>query len=195
MTCTVLLHHHYDLSLVEYEISCIQFLVVCWCCYCLPTPMTIASGRVRYSRLWSTSQLLRPSGQPCSHSSGVCPQIQWWQCGAYVGCSWQDDLCRVCECVQRGNSGDGCDLASTLCKYDLRKGDFFLLCLARVRRVRRKSISSELQMYGGGVRSILLLPLVARMPRHNISMYMAHVCFYVCCSDWCEQSASCFVWI
>ena len=24
---------------------------------------------------------------------------------------------------QRGHSGDGCDLASTLCKYDLRKGD------------------------------------------------------------------------
>ena len=23
--------------------------------------------------------------------------------------------------LQRGNSGDGCDLASTLCKYDLRK--------------------------------------------------------------------------
>ena len=21
------------------------------------------------------------------------------------------------------------------------------------------------------------------MPRHNISMYMVHVCFYVCCSD------------
>ena len=24
--------------------------------------------------------------------------------------------------LQRGHSGDGCDLASTLCKYDLRKG-------------------------------------------------------------------------
>ena len=29
---------------------------------------------------------------------------------------------RVCECY-RGHIGDGCDLASTLCKYDLRKGD------------------------------------------------------------------------
>ena len=29
---------------------------------------------------------------------------------------------RVCL-LQRGHSGDGCDLASTLCKYDLRKGD------------------------------------------------------------------------
>ena len=26
-----------------------------------------------------------------------------------------------------GHSGDGCVLASTLCKYDLRKGDLFVL--------------------------------------------------------------------
>ena len=64
--------------------------------------------------------------------------------------------------LQRGHSGDGCVLASTLCKYDLRKGDLFVLSWARVRRVRRGSISSELLVCGGGVRSILLLPLVAR---------------------------------
>ena len=29
--------------------------------------------------------------------------------------------------LQRGHSGDGCDLASTLCKYDLRKGDLFVV--------------------------------------------------------------------
>ena len=58
--------------------------------------------------------------------------------------------------LQRGHSGDGCVLASTLCKYDL-----FVLSWARVRRVRRGSISSELLLCGG-VRSILLLPLVAR---------------------------------
>ena len=34
--------------------------------------------------------------------------------------------------------GDGCVLASTLCKYDLRKGDLFVLSWARVRRVVRK---------------------------------------------------------
>ena len=28
--------------------------------------------------------------------------------------------------LQRGHSGDGRDLASTLCKYDLRKGDLFV---------------------------------------------------------------------
>ena len=53
-------------------------------------------------------------------------------------------------------------MASTLCKYDLRKRDLFVLSWVRVRRVDWGSISSELVMCGGGVRSILLLPLVAR---------------------------------
>ena len=96
-------------------------------------------------------------------------------------------LKRLCvSCVwmlQRGHSGDGCVLASTLCKYDLRKGDLFVLGWAMVRRVRWGSLSSELLVCGGGVRSILLLPLVARCLETIICMYMAHVCFYVCCSD------------
>ena len=82
--------------------------------------------------------------------------------------------------LQMAHCGDGCVLASTLCKYDLRKGDLFVLSWARVRRVRRGSLSTELLVYGGGVRNILLLPLVAR---YNRCMYMTHVCFYVCCSD------------
>ena len=61
---------------------------------------------------------------------------------------------------QRWYSGDGCVLASTLCTYDLRKG--VVLSWARVRRVRRGSLSSELLVGGGGVCSILLLPPVAR---------------------------------
>ena len=28
--------------------------------------------------------------------------------------------------LQRGNIGDGCELSSTLCEYDLRKGDLFV---------------------------------------------------------------------
>ena len=64
--------------------------------------------------------------------------------------------------LQRGHSGDGCALALTLCKYDLRKGDLFVPSLARVRQVMWGSISSELLLCGGGARSILLLPLVAR---------------------------------
>ena len=64
--------------------------------------------------------------------------------------------------LQRGHSGDRCDLASILCKYDLRKGDLYVLSWVRVRRVKRESISSELLRCGGCVRRILLLPLVAR---------------------------------
>ena len=56
-----------------------------------------------------------------------------------------------------GHSGDGCVLASSLCKYDLRKGDLFVLGWARMRRVMRGSLPSELLVCGGGVRSIFLL--------------------------------------
>ena len=63
--------------------------------------------------------------------------------------------------LQRGNNGDGCDLASTLCKYDLRKCDLFVLSWARVRRLRRGSISLELLMCGGDVRISVLFPLLA----------------------------------
>ena len=36
--------------------------------------------------------------------------------------------------LQRGYSGDECDLASTLCTHALKKGDLFVLSWARVRR-------------------------------------------------------------
>ena len=94
----------------------------------------------------------------------------------------EEMMCIVCVSVKEGHSDDGCVLASNLCKYTMRKGDLFVLSWARVRRVRRKSMPSGLLMCGGGVRSILLLPLVARC-RDNRCMYMAHVCFYVCCSE------------
>ena len=51
-------------------------------------------------------------------------------------------MCRVCECYRGGISGDGCDLASTFCKYDLRKGDLFVLSWARVQRVRRGRVAN-----------------------------------------------------
>ena len=41
---------------------------------------------------------------------------------------------------QRGHSGDGCNLASTLCKYDLRKGDLFVLSWERVQLVRQGNL-------------------------------------------------------
>ena len=41
----------------------------------------------------------------------------------------------VCRCYRGGI------VVSTLCKYDLRKGDLFVLSWARVRRMRRGSLS------------------------------------------------------
>ena len=77
---------------------CICSLVVV-VVYPLPWPLLV--GGVRCSRLWSTSQLLRPSGQQCSHSGGVCPQIQGRQCGAYVG-AVEEMMCVVCVDVTEG---------------------------------------------------------------------------------------------
>ena len=73
-------------------------------------------------------------------------------------------MCRVCGCY-RGHSHDGCVLASTLCKYDLWKGDLFVLSWAMV------------LMCGGGVRSILLLPLVARCLE---TIDVNGTCLFVC---------------
>ena len=84
--------------------------------------------------------------------------------------------------LQRGHSDNRCDLASTLYKYDLKKGDLFVMSWARVLRVRRGSISSELLMCGGGVCSILLLPLVARcLETIDVCIWRMFI-FYVCCS-------------
>ena len=60
----------------------------------------------------------------------------------------EDMVCVVCVwLLQREHSGDGCDLASTLCKYDLRMGDLFVLSWARVRRMRRGSLSPMRLMF------------------------------------------------
>ena len=50
----------------------------------------------------------------------------------------EDMMCVLYMGVTKGHTGDGYDLASTLCKYDLRKGDLFVLSWAMVRRVRRE---------------------------------------------------------
>ena len=92
----------------------------------------------------------------------------------------EEMMCVVCVCVlQRGNSVEGCALALTLCKYDLRKGDLFVMGWAMVRRVRRGSISSELIICACRCAQYLHRCI------ETIDVYMAHVCFYVCCSDCC----------
>ena len=87
--------------------------------------------------------------------------------------------------LQRGHSGDGCVLASTLCKYDFRKGDLFVLSLEKVQQLRRGSISSELLMCGGGARRILLLPLVARyIETIDVCIWLKFVFMSVVVSVW-----------
>ena len=78
------------------------------------------------------------------------------------------------------HSGDGYDLASTLSKYDLRKDDLFVLSWARGRRLMRGGISSELLICGGGVRSILLFPLMTRCLETIDVCIWCMLC--VCCS-------------
>ena len=87
-----------------------------------------------------------------------------------------------CVCMlQRGHSGDGCVLVSTLCKYDLRKGDLFVLSWARV-RWGSLSLFRTANVWWG-VCSILLLSLVARcLETIDVCIWSMFV-FYVCCSD------------
>ena len=57
----------------------------------------------------------------------TCPPVfhgDTTQRRAYVGAG-EEMMC--VWLLHRGHSGDGCDLASILCKYDLRKGDLFVL--------------------------------------------------------------------
>ena len=87
--------------------------------------------------------------------------------------------------LQRGYSGDGCALASTLCKYDLRKGDLFVPSWARVQRVKRVCFSSELLMCGRDVRSIFVLPLVARcLETIDVCIWRMFVFMYVVVTVW-----------
>ena len=62
--------------------------------------MTLASGGGA-SDVPFCGQLLRPSGQQCSHSGGVCPQIQAQQCCAYVG-AVEEMICVVYVSVTEG---------------------------------------------------------------------------------------------
>ena len=48
--------------------------------------------------------------------------------------------------LQRRQSGDGSDLASTLCKYDLRS-NLFVRSWARVRQVRRGSLFRDANVW------------------------------------------------
>ena len=76
----------------------------CWtsCCCCLPTPMTISSGRsqifpIVFHQPASTS--IWPAVQYIRQSLSTNPGVTMW---CVCGCSWKDDVCRVCECYRWG---------------------------------------------------------------------------------------------
>ena len=64
--------------------------------------------------------------------------------------------------LQRGHSGNRCDPVSTLCKYDLRKGDLIVLKWARAPTSEVRKYLFRAAMCVGGVGIILLLSLGAR---------------------------------
>ena len=81
----------------------------------------------------------------------------------------------------------------TLCIYDFKKGDLFILGWARVRQVRRGSISSEL-LSGGGVRSILLLPLVVRcLETIDVCIWHMLVFMFVVVTVWGSVGNVCII--
>ena len=97
------------------------------CCCCLPTPLTLTS---------KGESDLPACGSPASFSVNLARSAV--NLVGSVHKSRGDSVVRMwiqlkIWCVsrvwvlQKGHSGDGCDLASTLCKYDLRKGELFLL--------------------------------------------------------------------
>ena len=97
-------------------------------CYSLSTPLTLPSGDSPIFPFVVHQTASPSSGQQCSHSGGPVHKSRG-----------VDDVmrmlvklkrCVLCMCMrmlQRGHYGDGCVLASTLCKYDLRKGDLYVL--------------------------------------------------------------------
>ena len=85
--------------------------------------------------------------------------------------------------LRRGHNGHGCILTSTLCKYDLRKGDLFVLSWVRVRRVMRKKYVFRAANVWWSCAQYFVIASYGLMPRYNRCMCMAHVCFYVGCRD------------
>ena len=94
--------------------------------YPLPLPLLVVGADLRASGPPASSSVT-PAAESVHKSSGDNMVRVWVKL----------KNCGVCMGVTEGTRGDGCDLASTLCKYDLRKGALCVLSWARLRRVRR----------------------------------------------------------
>ena len=69
-----------------------------------------------------------------------------------------------CSCMlQRGQSDvEWLEASTTLCRYDVRKGDLFVLSCAKVRRCALVSVASVVFIVGAAVCSSLLICLLLR---------------------------------
>ena len=91
-------------------------------------------------------------------------------------------------------------MASTLCKYDLRKGNFVCSELGKGATSEAGKYLSELLVCGGGVRSILLLSLVARCLETidvciwSMVVFMSVVCLCRGCDGCCVFCLYCEAW-
>ena len=86
-----------------YLLTTISYMI--WCCLllcCLPTPMTLASGRSPMFPLvvhQSASPSIWPAVQSLRRGTSTNPGATMW---CVCGCSWRDDVCRVCGCYRGG---------------------------------------------------------------------------------------------
>ena len=119
------LGHKHSANILRHKLHW-NVVVKCGCCCVYPLPCLWGSPIIpllvhqpAYPSIWPAT----PAGSV--HKSRGDSAVHMWV-------------------LQMAHSGDGCDLALTLCKYDLRKGPGRFVC-------------SELLMCGGGVHSILLL--------------------------------------
>ena len=96
------------------------------CCCCLPTPLTVVSGESDDAACGPPTSLSLNLASSSINSAGFAHKSS----GDNVVRMWVKLKIWCVSCVwmlQRKHCGDGCVLASTLCKYDLRKGDLFVL--------------------------------------------------------------------
>ena len=97
--CTIsYLYRHYFCRSFLYK-SCVPIKFIFAVVYQLPWPLLV--GEIRYSRLWSTSQLSDHTVSSAVTPAGLSTNpwvTMWCVCGCSVAC----DVCCVCECYKGG---------------------------------------------------------------------------------------------
>ena len=145
------------------DVICDELYDCAWnvgCCS-LPTTMTLASGGSQMFP-FVVHQPVSPSIWPAVQSLRRClstnPGVTMW---CVSGCSCWDAVCRVCGCY-RGGIVVMDVFWRRLCVSVIWGRKICLFWVGHGCDEWGGEVSTELLMCGGGVRSILLLPLVAR---------------------------------